>query len=710
MTTDRATGDVLDLVNTLCGTDSDRSFSTGLVYPAVGRPWGMTYFAPRNVSGGQVFGRVRSRPVNRLHGFTATHAPSPWMGDYGSFTVTPGVGLAADRIDTRANSYRLDAEHARPDGYDVRLLSPEIDCALTATTSCGLLRLTYPAGADAHLVVQLTCPGCEVEQVSDTEVVGIARDGHGLTPGYGCRFVVRLDRAITGARPIAASGDTGAALVLKFDAGDAPVHVHMATSFISHDQARLNLDREMGTQSFDAVRAETADVWRKELNRVQVTGGEAEHRRTFYTCLWRTLLFPHTLTETDADGKAVHYSPYTDQVEPGHLVTDNGFWDTSRAVYPLYSLVWRKQCGTLLDGFLEAYRQSGWMPQWASPGHRACMVGTHSAAVFCDAITKGIEGFDYKQAFESMLKDALEPGDPEAKYGRQQLPEYHALGYCPDEGDIDSVCRTLDYSYNDWCCATVAEAIGETEHLDLLRERSNNWKALFDPELKFFRPKDKAGNWVEPFQEWRWGGPYREGGPWQYRFQVLHDARGITDAYGGVDVVVGLMEQMMTMPPHFDVGTYGGQIPRDGRDGRRDDGPVRPEQPARAQHPEHPRPRRQPGLHAPRHPPRVDRDVLPRNLPWRRGQRRDERVVRPGRARPVPALSRRAELHRLRHALRPRRTPRRRRHAHHPHQGQPRRPRNDPARRPAQGRPDRAPVTRPSSPCFRAACEVCDPT
>ena len=553
--------DLLDLVNPLCGSDSEREFSTGLTYPAVGVPWGMTYFSPRNRDGGQVFSRRRSWPVNVLQGFTATHAPSPWMGEYCSFTVLPGVGTVPDFAAARYNSYRLDEETSRPDLYRVRLTSPDILCELTATARCGLMRLTYPPADDANLTLQLASPQCEAEQVGDREIEITARDGRGLIDGFAGRHVLRLDRPIAGVRRIAGDGGAGDALVLKFSTADnRPVRLELATSFVGHDQARLNARRELGGRDFDAVRAATAEAWSSELGRVRVTGGTTDQRRTFYTCLWRALLFPHTLTEPDDAGREVHFSPYTARVEPGPLVTDNGFWDTSRTVYPLLSLVWRRKLGELLDGFLTAYRQSGWMPQWASPGHRACMVGTHSAAVFCDAITKNIGGFDHETAFASMVKDATEPGDPEGRYGRQQLPEYVELGYCPDEGDIDSVCRTLDYSYNDWCCARVAEALGEAGQAETFGRRAGNWRNVFDPDVSFFRPRRSGGDWAGPFREFAWGGPYREGGPWQYRFSVPHDPAGLAEAMGGPDELAANVRAMVDTPPRYEPNVYGRQI------------------------------------------------------------------------------------------------------------------------------------------------------
>ena len=555
--------DPLSLVNPLCGTDSEQNFSTGLVYPAVAVPWGMTFFSPRNRPGGHVFSRRRSWPVNHLDGFTACHAPSPWMGDYGSFTLTPGHGLMPDRPSARRRSYRLDEEVSRPDYYRCRLLETGIDCELTASNRCGVLRMVYPRPAEATLVLQLHSPLCEASvDKAGGRVTGVARNGNGLVDGYGCHFAVDLGRPIDDARPISpATPEDGGAIELRFKAdADEPVVVRIATSFISVEQAQTNLDREVGGKAFEQVQEATADLWRTELNRIQITGGTGDQRRTFYTCLWRALLFPRSLAETNAAGETVHRSPYTGKIEAGPLVTDNGFWDTSRAVYPMLALAWRKKLGEIHTGWIAAFEQSGWMPQWASPGHRACMVGTHSAAVFADAICKDVQGFDHAAAYASMKKDADEPGDPEARFGRQQLPEYQSLGYCPETGERDSVCRTLDYSYNDWCVAAVARKLGKDDEADFYEKRSGNWRKLFDEHIKFFRPKNAAGEWAYDFDEFIWGGPYREGGAWQYRFAVPHDPAGLADLMGGPDELAKLVEKMVETPASFVTGEYGFEI------------------------------------------------------------------------------------------------------------------------------------------------------
>ena len=553
------------LVNPLCGSDSESIFSTGLTYPAVGRPWGMTHWSPRNRPNSRMFSRRRSWPVNTFQGFAATHAPSPWMGDYGSFTLFPFVGDVPDPSDFRFNSYRLDGETSRPDYYACTLQSPAIHCELTSTARCGLMRFTFQKGSPT-IVLQLTSAKCEVKQDGNRLLV-TARDGH-VPDGYAGYAVIEFDRAITGTHDLPASKDDGppshaggTAIACSFDESTGPINVRIGTSFICHDQAERNLAGEVGDASFDDIQQAANEHWAKELGRIRVTGGTHEQQRILYSGIYRALLFPRTLDERNEDGETIHFSPYTIKLEYGTLVCDHGFWDTSRSVYTLFSLAWRKEYGRLVDGWLRCFTQSGWMPQWASPGHRSCMVGTHSAAMICEGITKGIEGFDYQVGLDSMLNDATNPGDPDGKYGRQQLKEYLELGYCPEvENDGDSVCRTLDYSYNDWCCARAAEVLGDKKAAEKYFERAQNYRKLWHDGSKFFRPKNADGSWHEPWDEFRWGGPYREGSAWQYRFSVPHDAEGLAELFGGADALADGLQAMVDTPPHFGIGTYGRPI------------------------------------------------------------------------------------------------------------------------------------------------------
>ena len=330
-------------------------------------------------------------------------------------------------------------------------------------------------------------------------------------------------------------------------------------SFIGADQAEANLSQEVGDSSFDEVRKQTAEAWERELSRIDVSGGTERQRRTFYTGLYRALLWPQTMHEP-TDGGPRHFSPFDGQVHDGVMCAGNGFWDTHRTVYPLLALAWPRKYGEILQGWVNAAAQGGWFPRWSAPGYAACMVGTHLAAVVADAVARGIGGFDVEAAYAAMRRDAIEPGDERGRWGRQGLPFYLENGYVDDDAEPDSVARTLDYAYNDWCCAQVAAHLGRSDDAAHFAERAGNWRNVFDPATKFMRPRGRDGAFKEPFDPYRWGGAYVEGGPWQYRFCVPHDPEGLADAMGGVDVLVAEIERMVAEPPRFHVGSYPREI------------------------------------------------------------------------------------------------------------------------------------------------------
>lgn len=566
--------DPLDLANPLQGTDSTRSFSRGNTWPLVGVPRGMTYWTPQTSDGRFTFnGR---EPM--LSGFRATHAPSPWMGDYGHFSVMPVVGPIGPTPSARGSSHTLHTQRSRPDRYGTRLLRYGIDADLTASSRCALLRCLFPPGAaDPAVVFQ----GGRGDGGSDAElriergprgarIVGIARAHHGGVPeGFGCYFVADVQGAdVTGHGTFCpgVGARVGADHLAAPRAGGylrlrptGPVTVRIATSFISHEQAQRNLSREVGDRPFDAAADAAARRWRRWFDRARPVGGDRGHRRRFYCALYRLGLFPSAMHEPDEHGRPHHYSPYDGRVHGGVLYTNNGFWDTHRTVYPLLARIDPEGLGEIVEGFLQAYRHGGWLPKWASPGYRNCMVGTHADAVIAEAVAHDIPGFDHAEAYEAIRKNAFEPGDPDGHFGRVGLEEFARLGYVP--GDIPhSVSRTLDFAYSDWCIAQVALRQGREDDAATLLGRSRHYQNLWHAGSGFMRPRDRAGEWVEPWDAFTWGGPYVEGGPWQHSFNVPHDLRGLARLCGGTEALVRRLKQMLTTPPRFEVGSYGREI------------------------------------------------------------------------------------------------------------------------------------------------------
>ncbi|HEV7300288.1 MAG TPA: GH92 family glycosyl hydrolase [Tepidisphaeraceae bacterium] len=566
---------LIELVNPLQGTDSRHSFSTGNTYPAVGVPRGTVYWTPQTDDSGFLF----DRQAVKLQGFRATRTPSPWMGDFGHFDVLPIVGAIAPTPAERASGYDARLSQAQPNVYRTRLLRYGVDVAMSATRSCGVFEFQFPAdaGEQAGIVIQTgeaqhTAGAMEIRQhAGHTRVYGRSMSNSGgVTANFACYFVAEVRGAdVVGVGTLSDAGlqegsqsttapRAGAYLRLR-TAG--PVSLCIGTSLISFEQAELNLSREVGDRSVQDVAAATGQRWERWLNRVQVEGGSERDRRTLYSCLWHVGLFPMAGHEFDAQDRPVHYSPHTGKVEPGVFYTNNGFWDTYRTVYPLLGLIDRAGFGEIVDGYLQHYRQGGWLPKWCSPGYRDCMIGSHSDVVIADAVMHGIGGFDHAEAFDAIRKNAYEPIDgTHGRYGRAALKDYLELGYVPADASKYSVSWTLDNAHCDWAIAQVAAKLGRNEDAADLVQRSKNYRHLWHAGSGFMRPRNRDGSWQKPWSEFGWGGAYVEGGPWQHSFHVPHDPQGLAELSGGVDGLMARLQQMFDTPPRYEVGHYPQEI------------------------------------------------------------------------------------------------------------------------------------------------------
>ena len=570
---------MLEDVNLLQGTESHFGFSTGNTLPLVARPFGMTHWAPQTneARGGWYF-----HPGDRkLEGIRATHQPSPWIGDYGWLVVMPQTGVLRPGSRERACAYRPEDAHFAPHHFAADLIGCDCRIEITPTERCAMLRCTFRADEAAdpfgaalprRLLLEPGRGEAYVEVDSGSRLIrGWTRSNNaGVPETFRLYFILECDRPPsawgvfqgkdTRSQEIVAQGERAGGY-LEFGPGAVTVEARIGTSFIGWEQARRNIDEEIRRRTFDEVREEGAAVWQETRGRLEVDGGTEEQRRTFYSCLYRTQLFPRDLHEPGPDGSPVHYSPFDGAIHPGRLVTDNGFWDTYRTVYPFLSLFDPDRLGRTLDGWLAAYRESGWLPTWASPGYRLCMVGTHADAVFADAIVKGVPGFDRELAYEAIRKHAFEVVEDDTGFGRLGLRDYMELGYAPDDRvHHASASRTLDYAYDDFCIAQVAEVLGREEDRDELLRRAENWRNVFDPSVRMMRGRNADGSWREPWDPYEWGGPFVEGGPWQHAWGVPHDPAGLIAAMGGPEPFVEKLEEMLTGAPRFRVGSYGFEI------------------------------------------------------------------------------------------------------------------------------------------------------
>lgn len=496
----------------------------------------------------------------RIQGFRCTHQLSPWLSDYGYAVFLPIAGDPKLSAQARSSSWRPERSTLAPHSFQLELLRYQISTELIPTERCALITADF-AGAGGPGFV-LDAPGREVAFESDGDARRIRftskANGGGVPENFATYYVVQFDTQWTSIETV--PGEQNTVCVLHFPNQAASKCVaRIATSFISFEQAAHNLSTELGHKTSDVLREEAAAQWNFYGRRIEIDGTE-QQKRTFFSCLYRALLFPHTWHELDSAGTPHHFSPYDGKVHSGVLYADHGYWDVYRAWYPFMSILYPEKLAEILEAWVNAYREGGWLPQFPCPGYRACMTGSLIDAVFGDAAAKGIKGFDLATAYEGLKKHATQPGDPDKGYGRRGLEGYLKYGYVPTDTVEQSVAETVDAAYGDFCIAQVAEALGYAGDARMFRERSRNWRHLFDESTRFLRAKQEDGSWLEPFDEFQWGSPYVEGSAWQHRWDVPHDVDALIAQMGGKVNAVATLEKMLTLQPIFHTGIYGAEI------------------------------------------------------------------------------------------------------------------------------------------------------
>ena len=555
-------------VRPLQGTDSEPDFSNGNTLPLVARPWGMTHWTPQTNEGRWVF----SSRARVLQGIRATHQPSPWIGDYGHFVVMAQTGALLPDAVGRASSYRQQDAVFAPHYFCADLLRYETRMEVTPTSRCARFRVTFPSGSGPKRILFSTFDGDSSMAIlpGERRLVGSTTANSGGVPAnFKSWLIAEFDCPVQACGLFTdttvekgATHGTGAKLggyVELAPQDGRVVEFTVATSFISAEQALKNAGTEVAGACFDALRREGETCWNTLLKRFSIETHTPEQRETFYTCLYRSLLFPRDLHEPGPDGKPHYFSPYDGQIHAGRLCADNGFWDTHRTVYPLLSLAYPERLGEILDGWLNACRDGGWLPTWSSPGYRACMIGTHADAIFADAIVKGIPGFCHQTAYEAIRKDAFQPGDPGRGYGRAALTEFDRLGYVPSEVAQHGTARTLDFAFADFAIAQAAQVLGRAQDSAMLMARAAHYQNVFDPAVGFMRGRSRAG-WDSPFDEFAWGGPFIEASAWQQTWAVPHDALGLATLMGGPAAACAKLDRMFELPPRFTADNYQREI------------------------------------------------------------------------------------------------------------------------------------------------------
>lgn len=565
------TFDPVEYVSPLVGTQSTFELSTGNTYPAIARPWGMNFWTPQTGKMGDGWQYVYT--ANKIRGFKQTHQPSPWINDYGQFVIMPVVGSPEFDQDKRASWFSHKGEIAKAYYYKVYLAEHDVVTELTPTDRAALFRFTFPENDHSYIVVDALDKGSYVKVIpEENKIIGYTTKNSGGVPdNFKNYFIIQFDKPFTYKATFAdgtlsegnveqQANHAGAVIGFKTKKGEI-VHAKVASSFINYEQAAINM-KELGNDSFDTLVQKGKEAWNDVLSKIEVEGGNLDQYRTFYSCLYRSLLFPRKFYELDANGKVVHYSPYNGQVLPGYMYTDTGFWDTFRCLFPFLNLMFPSVNKEMQEGLINTYKESGFFPEWASPGHRGCMVGNNSASVLVDAYMKGVKVEDLKTLYEGLIHGTENVHPKASSTGRLGYEYYNELGYVPYDVKInENAARTLEYAYDDWCIYKLAKDLKRPKkEIDLFAKRAMNYKNLFDKETNLMRGKNKDGKFMAPFSPLKWGDAFTEGNSWHYSWSVFHDPQGLIDLMGGKDVFVQMLDSVFAVPPIFDDSYYGGVI------------------------------------------------------------------------------------------------------------------------------------------------------
>ena len=558
----------VDYVNPLMGTDSKISLSNGNTYPAIALPWGMNFWMPQTGKMGD--GWAYTYASDKIRGFKQTHQPSPWINDYGQFSIMPMTGRLRIDQEQRACWFSHKAEKATPYYYSVYLSEYNLTTEIAPTERCAYFRFTFPETKDAYIVIDAFDRGSYVKVIpEENKIVGYTtRNSGGVPRNFKNYFVIEFDKPFTFNKVWAdyhtvekhlelQSNHVGAAIGFSTKKGEQ-VHAKVASSFISPEQAELNL-KEIGKKTFEQTKEAGRKAWNDVLGRIKIEDNDENRMRTFYSCLYRSLLFPRKFYELDANGQPIHYSPYNGQVLPGYMFTDTGFWDTFRCLFPLLNLMYPSVNKEMQEGLINTYLESGFFPEWASPGHRGCMVGNNSASILVDAYMKGVKVDDIKTLYEGLIHGTENVHPEVSSTGRLGYEYYNKLGYVPYDVKInENAARTLEYAYDDWCIYRLAKELKRPKkEINLFAKRAMNYKNLFDKESKLMRGRNEDGTFQSPFSPLKWGDAFTEGNSWHYTWSVFHDPQGLIDLMGGKEMFITMMDSVFAVPPIFDDSYYG---------------------------------------------------------------------------------------------------------------------------------------------------------
>ncbi|RYG05908.1 MAG: glycoside hydrolase family 92 protein, partial [Chitinophagaceae bacterium] len=564
------TPDLVKYVNTLQGTNSKHELTRGNTYPTTALPFGMHTWTPQTGKNGD--GWKYQFFKTTIRGFQQAHQCSSWTTDYDVFSLMPVSGKLVVNEEERATGFKHENEIAKPNHYKVKL-DNGITTEIAPTERGAHLRFAFPKKGKSYLVLDGYTGDADLKiDVKNRKITGYVANNNGNR-----RNLIKSYLEIQFDKPFKAWGSWEAknkqlhegdsaisgravGLYLEFASG-VTVQAKTASSYISPEQALLNLTTELGIhKNFEATKAAAGAIWNKHLSRILVEGGTEEEKATFYSCFFRASLFSRMFYETDKNGKAYYFSPYDFKVHDGYMFTDTGFWDTFRAQFPLNIIMYPTMHGRYMQALLDAQQQCGWLPSWSFPGEAGSMIGNHAISLLTDAWVKGVRTFNPDSALKAYLKEATNKGPWGPANGRHGWKEYFQLGYVPYPEYGEATAKTLEYAYDDFCGYTLAKATGNKFYEDIFKRQIFNYRNVFDSTTNFMRGRNAAGTWSPKFDPFEWGGPFTEGNAWHWIWSVFHDAKGLIDLVGGDEKFVAKLDSVFTEPTTVNVGSYRGMI------------------------------------------------------------------------------------------------------------------------------------------------------
>jgi len=556
--------DAVDWVNPYIGTGAG-PIGYGGTMPFVTPPFGMTNWTAQTRQNRLSVVSYKYEDTV-IQGFMGTHQPAIWMGDYGYVTLVPQVGALETAPEARQMRFTHADEITRPDYYSVWMTAKDgsrVRAEMTATERCAYMRFTFPKGVSGRVLMEASRPGVAGEakiNAASHELTGYNPDrtdrglGPFALPNFKGYFVVEFRKAWRDAKTYGMDNAGSHGAYAEFSAGEV-VEARVGTSFLSVEQARENLRKEIPVWDFDGVQKKLRATWNEKLDRVAVEGATDDQKKIVYTGLYHALLYPRVFSEYGR-----YYSAFDDKIHQGESYTAYSIWDTFRAENSLITLMAPERVPGMITALLQNYKEGGWMPKWPNPSYTNIMIGTHADSLVAEAIAKGFTGFDRKTAWDAVYKDAMTPPDgdttrrwldrePHTPYeARGGLTYYKQLGYIPTDKTDEAASRTIEDSYDDWCVAQVAKALGRQKDYEFFLKRSLNYKHLYNPSLGLMNGKTSDGKWApiggsrdNPTN--RSASGWTEGDAWVYTWGTFHDIAGIVDLMGGADKYNAKLDQ-----------------------------------------------------------------------------------------------------------------------------------------------------------------------